>query len=318
MLIKFLKTNQASTFSTFFGVAFLFLIIRIIVKPAILVQVYHPFLSSLVPENKILSYSLVFIIGLLVAMGWNNLLSDKNIFKTATILPAFTLILLSSAFEPSIVWLVYFLMLFAINKLMSTYSKTNPYDKLYDSALLVGLSTVIYPTAVWCIGLVVVASFIYSTPNWRNIMAPLLGFLTPFVFVWAYGFYTDSLDQLYLYYFSPIQFSTPNVEWSVKWILWFIVISVLFLVSLKEMLDWIAMKNLQSRRAFYIFFVYCVCVFIGLFFSPYGWNHLLLLCLPLSVLIANYFMFQEDKWWYDVAYLVLIIVSISLHLWPNH
>jgi hypothetical protein len=258
----------------------------------------------------------VFILGLLIAMGWNNLLTDRGVFKNITILPAFILVLLSSAFEISAIWISYFLMLFVLNKLMSIYQKSKPYAALFDSGFLIGLSATIYPVSILFFLLIMVAVFIYSTMNWRHFLIPLLGLLTPFLFVFTYGYYFDVLTDLSQYYFTFFSFALPLFKWTVGVVVWSSVLGILFLLSFKEMVDWLAMKNLRSRKAFYLFFAYSACVFISLFFTAFDWNHLLLFGLPMSVLIANYFMFLHKKWWYEGVFIVLILSTIYLHIEP--
>ena len=319
MLVKTLKTNKPSAFISFFAVSFCLFIFDLIASLPIQLESNHPIFSSLLTffsANVWLSYTVVFILGLLIAMGWNNLLTDRGVFKNITILPAFILVLLSSAFEISAIWISYFLMLFVLNKLMSIYQKSKPYAALFDSGFLIGLSATIYPVSILFFLLIMVAVFIYSTMNWRHFLIPLLGLLTPFLFVFTYGYYFDVLTDLSQYYFTFFSFALPLFKWTVGVVVWSSVLGMLFLLSFKEMVDWLAMKNLRSRKAFYLFFAYSACVFISLFFTAFDWNHLLLFGLPMSVLIANYFMFLHKKWWYEGAFIVLILSTIYLHIEP--
>ncbi|MBL6658097.1 MAG: hypothetical protein ISR00_00240 [Flavobacteriales bacterium] len=319
MLVKTLKTNKPSAFISFFVLSLCLFILDFIASPSLQLESNHPIFSSVAlffNTNTWLSYTLVFVIGLLIAMGWNNLLTDRGVFKNITILPAFILVLMSSVFDISAIWVSYFIMLFVLNKLMSIYQKSKPYASLFDSGFLIGLSTIIYPLSILFFLLILVAVFIYSTINWRYFLIPLLGLLTPFLFAFTYGYYFDELSLLSQYFFNAFSFALPLFEWSVGLVIWSSVLGIIFLLSFKEMVDWLAMKNLRSRKAFYLFFAYSVCVFISLFFSAFDWNHLLLFGLPMSVLIANYFMFLHKKWWYEGSFIVLILSTIYLHLEP--
>ena len=209
-----------------------------------------------------------------------------------------------------------FLYLFVLNKLMSTYQKNKPYAMLYDSGFLIGLSCLVYPISILFFLLVYVSNIIYTTFSWRTFLVPFLGLITPLLFAYTYAYYFDEVPQLTHYFLSSFKLYLPSFSWTLELIVFVSVLAILFLLSFKEMLEWLVRKNLRSRKAFYLLFAYSVCVFIGLFFSPYTWNHLLLFGLPLSVILANYFMFLEKKWWYEGAYMLLILSAIYLHLAP--
>jgi len=319
MLVKTLKTNKPAAFISFFVFSIAFYILDLFTSPELSLSASHPLFSALaqfIIDRSWIAYTLMFVLSLLMSMGWNNLLTDRGVFKNVTILPAFTLVLLNSVFGFSSLWVSYFLMLFVLNKLMSTYQKSKPYAMLYDSGFLIGLSCLVYPLSIVFFILVYVSNAIYTTLEWRTFLVPVLGLLTPFLFAFTYAYYFDIIPQLTDYFLSSFNVYLPTFEWTLELVIWVSFMSILFLLSFKEMLDWLVRKNLRSRKAFYLLFAYSVCVFIGVFFSPFTWNHLLLLGLPLSVLLANYFLFLEKKWWYEGAYILLILSTLYVHLAP--
>lgn len=319
MLVKTLKTNKPAAFISFFVLGLTFYILDLLLVPEVSISTNHPIFSSIAHffiKHSWIAYTIIFILSLLMSMGWNNLLTDRGVFKNVTILPAFTLVLLNSAFSFSALWVSYFLMLFVLNKLMSTYQKSKPYAMLFDSGFLIGLSCIVYPLSILFFLLVYVSNAIYTTLNWRTFLVPFLGLLTPFLFAYTYAYYFDISAELTHYLLSSFKLHLPSFSWTIELGVFLVVLAIIFLLSFKEMLEWLVRKNLRSRKAFYLLFAYSVCVFIGLFFSSYTWNHLLLFGLPLSVILANYFMFLEKKWWYEGAYMLLILSAIYLHMAP--
>lgn len=319
MLVKTLKTNKPAAFISFFVLAITFFVLDFLVSPELTLSTNHPIFSSVakvVIANPWMAYTLIFVVTLLMSMGWNNLLTDRGVFKNVTILPAFTLVLLNSVFSFSSLWICYFLMLFVLNKLMSTFQTNKPYALLYDSGFLIGLSCLVYPLSILFFILIYVSNVIYISLNWRIFLVPVLGLLTPFLFAYTYAYYFDFTPQLTQYFLSSFKWYLPSFSWSIDLIIWANIIVILFLLSFKEMLEWLVRKNLRSRKAFYLLFAYSVCVFIGIFFSQYVWNHLLFFGLPLSVILANYFMYLEKKWWYEGAYILLILSTLYVHAAP--
>ena len=319
MLVKTLKTNRPSSYIAFFVSATLFFLLDIIrsTKPSFASN--HPIFSSLASffaHHYTWSNVLLFIIGLLMAMGWNNALNERGVFKNSTIIPAFLFIILSSVFSLSSFWICSFVLLFVINKFMLCFQKERPYSLLFDSGFLIGLATVINPICIFFFILTFVAIVVYSTINWRNFLIPIIGLFTPFLFVWLYGFYFDCLPILTDYYFASIKWSPPNIEYSLSLLVWSTLLLLLFLFAIRELAQWLTMKSLRSRKAFYVFFSYSICTFIGFFFVKDSWNYLLFFTLPFTVLTANYFIFIEKRWWYESLFILILISTVYLQLAP--
>ena len=319
MLVKTLKTNRPSAYIAFFVSATLFFLLDIIrsTKPSFASN--HPIFSSLASffaHHYTWSNVLLFIIGLLMAMGWNNALNERGVFKNSTIIPAFLFIILSSVFSLSSFWICSFILLFVINKFMLCFQKERPYGLLFDSGFLIGLATVINPICIFFFILTYVAIVVYSTINWRNFLIPIICLFTPFLFVWLYGFYFDSLPILTDYYFASIKWSPPNIEYSLPLLVWSTLLLLLFLFAIRELAQWLTMKSLRSRKAFYVFFSYSICTFIGFFFVQDSWNYLLFFTLPFTVLTANYFIFIQKRWWYESLFILILISTVYLQLAP--
>ena len=173
MLVKTLKTNRPSAYVAFFVSAVVFFILDIIIGTTPSLASDHPIFSSLTSffaYHYIWSNVLLFIIGLLMAMGLNNALSERGVFKNATIIPAFLFIILSSVFSLSSFWICTFILLFVMNKLMLCFQQERPYGLLFDSGFLIGLATVINPICIFFFIL------IYMWQSW--FIAPSIGVLS--------------------------------------------------------------------------------------------------------------------------------------------
>ncbi len=319
MLVKTLKTNRPSAYIAFFVFAVVFFLLDIIIGTTPSLASDHPIFSSLSSffiAHSVWSTVLLFVISLLMAMGWNNALSERGVFKNATIIPAFLFIILSSVFSLSSFWICTFILLFVMNKLMLCFQQERPYSLLFDSGFLIGLATIINPICIFFFILTYVTVVVYSTVNWRNFLIPITGLFTPFLFAWSYGFYFDSLADLSDYYFSYIQWSTPSIEYSHPLLIWSILVLLLFFFAIRELAQWLTMKSLRSRKAFYMFFSYSVCTFIGFFFVEDNWNYLIFFTLPFTVLTANYFIFIEKRSWYESLFILILISTVYLQLAP--
>ena len=118
------------------------------------------------------------------------------------------------------------------------------------------------------------------------------------------------------YYFSFIQWSPPSIEYSLAFLIWSTLVLLLFFFAIRELAQWLTMKSLRSRKAFYVFFSYSVCAFVGFFFVQDNWNYLIFFTLPFTVLTSNYFIFIEKRWWYESLFILIIISTVYLQTAP--
>ena len=317
MLVKKLKTNKPSVYIAFFVFAVFFLITNIIFDNQPSIEHNHPifsFFGNFFIRNHIFSNVLLFVISLLIAMGWNNALSERGVFKNITIIPAFLFIIFSSVFTLSSIWICVFILLFILNKLMLCFQNEKPYSLLFDCGFLIGLATIINPICIFFLTIIYVAIIVYSNITWRNLIIPFLGLILPFFFTGVYVFLFNKLDSLSNYYLHSLTFSYTPFNYSVPLLVWSIFILVLLLLSLNELSHWISMKSLRSRKAFYIFFSYSVCAFLGFFFSQNSWDYLLFFTLPFTVLVSNYFIFIKKEWWSECLFILIVICTIYFQL----
>ena len=177
-----------------------------------------------------------------------------------------------------------------------------------------GLCFLVYPPSIFFLLTLFSANFIYSSLSWRNFVIPVLGFILPiFIFVaFCYHFY--SISDYIIHYQQALTLDFPSLSIPRFAVFFIAVTSIIFILSIIELIKWFAVKSLKSRFSFILLFIFSVCVFLGLLLnSNHGWNHLLLFALPFSVLSANYFIFSKKKWWYQTVFTILIICCIFLY-----
>ena len=118
MLVKLLKTTRPAALLSFFGMAFLFFAFQLLhLSDYYFAQTGYPLFDlaqHLLFSNKWLAAILVFVLSLLMAMGFNNLISEKGVLKYNTVLPASVLIVFVSIFSFSPVWLAVFSFFFSL------------------------------------------------------------------------------------------------------------------------------------------------------------------------------------------------------------
>ena len=319
MLVKLLKTTRPAALLFFFGMAVLFFAFQLLhLSDYSFAQTGFPVFDLaqyLLFGNKLLATILVSVLSLLMAMGFNNLISEKGVLKYNTVLPASVLIIFVSIFSFSPVWLAVFFLLFFLNKLLEIYQKERPYAVLFDAAFLLGVSVLIYPPTIFFFPLIYIAILTYSAVGWRNYIIPVLGFISPLLMMACYLIFIDKLPLYKEHYLCMLSLILPNIDISLSQSIFFILLSILLFSAFKELAQWFTLKSLRSRKAFIVFVAYLSFGLFGFFtLAADGLQHLLVLAFPISALVGNYLLFARKCWWYEVLFTLFILSTIYFHI----
>ena len=314
-----LKTTRPAALLSFFGMAVLFFVFQLLhLSDYSFAQTGYPLFDlaqHLLFSNKWLAAILVFILSLLMAMGFNNLISEKGVLKYNTVLPASVLIVFVSIFSFSPVWLAIFVLLFFLNKLLGIYQKERPYAVLFDAAFLLGMSVLIYPPTIFLFPLIYIANLTYSAVGWRNYIIPVLGFISPLLMMACYLFFVDTLPLHIEHYLRMLSLFLPSVGISLSEGIFFVLSAILLLSAFKELAQWFALKSLRSRKAFIVFAAYLLFGLFGFFtLASDGLQHLLVLAFPITALVGNYLLFARKWWWYEVLFTLFLLSTIYFNL----
>ena len=319
MLVKLLKTTRPTALLFFFGMAVLFFTLNLLhLSDYSFAQTGYPLFDLaqyLLLSNNWLAAILVFILSLLIAMGFNNLISEKGVLKYNTVLPATVMIVFVSIFSFSPVWLAVFTILFFLNKLLCLYQKERPYAVLFDAAFLLGISVLIYPPSIFLFPLIYISNITYSAVGWRNYIIPVLGFITPLLIISSYLFFIDTLPMYVEHYLRILSLCLPSISITISESIFFLLLAILFLSAFKELAQWITLKSLRSRKAFIVFVAYLLFSFFGFFtLGTDGLQHLLFLAFPIAAILGNYLLFARKWWWYEVLFALFLLSAIYFHL----
>lgn len=312
MLIKLLKTNKPSSFIALLLFALMLLIINWLF-PHQSTATNNDILLVLFPFFSIyswLSSLALFLLSFVMALSWNRFVLEHVILKNSGYILAFSFLLTSSFFSFSSTWVVNCLFLFLLQTLMNVYNKKTVYRNAYDAGFLLGLSCLIYVPSFVFIVTIYLALFIYSSVSWRSLLLPLIGVMTPVLFLFSYGYYFDLGNYLLGHYASEMEIYFITVDWTISSIIFSLFVALLTVLAIAEIVKWYGVKNLKARKTFSLLFSYCVCFIVSIFFTHRPWEHFLLLSLPLSLFFANYFFHSRKRWWYESTFVVLCLLSL--------
>ena len=263
-------------------------------------------------HNQYLHHIVVFLLALispfLLALGLNNMIYEKNIIKKENIVLGFVFILISSPFMNSVsLWLSSFLLLFLFNSLMGSYQKDLPFSYFYNASLLLGVLTFFFPNLIFLFLLLIIHGFNYSNINWRIIIITLIGLITPYIFVFVFYFVKGAMFVIPDFF----TFTTVDLRFIKDLFLsekiFGISVIIVMLFSFLELFLWLYKKSIKSRRSFMTIMWFFIITFLIAFYS--GMEYFNFSLFPLSIILANYFVYTKKRKIANLLFFILVLSS---------
>ena len=168
-------------------------------------------LLDIIGYNSWLSVILAFILTISGAFLFNYTLSKNELISKNTLIAALVYIVLMShsvssmSLNPAII--ASFLLIIVMHFIFQVYSKVEAYHQVFYAGFLTGIASFFYIPSLFFILFIWFTFIVYSLYYWREWLIVLLGFITPYLFLWTYFFWFDKLDLVfnaYNWYFSNI------------------------------------------------------------------------------------------------------------------
>jgi len=263
---------------------------------------------------KILAFTLVLFTGLYLI----QLNSKYILIKQRSYLPAFLYILLASSFLPlqrlnPAIFAALFLVI-AINFLFSIYDEKEPLDNLFKSGMFVSLAMMFYLPSIFYIILVFISIIIIKTFNFRDWVAVLGGFVTPWFFYMFYQYFVH--DNLWaIPQIIEAAWNTPRVktDYGLFFYIFYYFNGFLFLISAIFLLRSINTQKINIRKYHTILLWFLAVTFFINVFVPFSSIELsYLAAIPVSFIISNFLTSSRKKFWPDFLLIALFAIAIIM------
>ena len=242
------------------------------------------------------------------AIGLNNLVCEKNIIKKNNLITGFVYLFFCVPFYNCInEWFVSFFLLFYLKYLFDCYKKDDPFRQIFNSGLIIGLLSVIYPNVFIFSFMIIVTSMNFGNISLRIILSYLIGVVVPILFyvsyiiIFEYDFPNYKINFLY-----DQKLSVLNKNELLK-IFWLSIVILVCLLSVYELYKWLYKKSLQSRKSFIIIFFYLLLTSI-LFLGAFKYGYFIIA--PLSIIVGNYFTYTKRRSLANILFFMFLVTSI--------
>jgi Family of unknown function (DUF6427) len=272
-------------------------------------------------ENAIYGVIFSFVLILLMSFFLVNFNTSHFFINERTFLPGAIYILLTGLFphyqllNPVLPASV-FLML-AINRIMDAYRKSGTAFNFFDASLLIGTGSLFYANLIWFSSLVIIGIVILRTENYKELIISVIGLITPALLtVGIYYALGKDIWSLRVVLTDNLFVKTGDYYFSGLTIVGLVLSGIIVLISLVHLLTQLNNKKIKARKTFTELIWTLVISFAIYFVLPSASVELIwLAAIPVSYILAHYFIFSRKKLLPEIFFAVLVIIIILMQIW---
>ncbi|HVG41435.1 MAG TPA: hypothetical protein VM888_07465 [Chitinophagaceae bacterium] len=266
----------------------------------------------------LLSFLLLYIQALMI----NFLINDFRLITKQTYLPAMAYLLITTLLpewnylSSPLVATTFIIWIFI--KLFRLYNMANARGQIFNIGLLLGISSYLYfPSAsfIICIllGLVIIKPF-----RVNEVFLFFMGCLTPYYFLGAYLFLTDTLS--FAAFVPHVAVKVPDIKGSIWLAVSTLLLTVPFLIGGYFIQLHLHKMLIQVRKAWSILLLYLLLAFFVPFInSNSSFSNWILLAAPFACFHASTYYYPAKKWMPNTFFFLLtgyiLYLQYGTNLW---
>ncbi len=253
-----------------------------------------------------------------VLQAWllNHLVVKHSILRKDSFLPALFFVLLNSFYKeqlflnPQLIANLFIILMF--ERLCNLYESEKPLYVVLDSGLFLGLAILFnYDTLIY-LPLILISVVIITYFNIRFLLASIFGILLPIYLVGVVFYMFDSLNDLLIIIEISVKRNYINqitFNW-IKLLPWFLITGITLVSAVLLQAEYFKSKVKTRRIIFTVVIFIIISVLIILIENHNLVYAVCYLSIPLSIIIANYFMNKRYVILKEILFLLLVSACV--------
>lgn len=280
-------------------------------------------ITNLIGNNLYLQTIKSFLLTLITAFAINQFALNNGFTNKISTLTALLYILLTSVIlyeshNNPIIW-ANFILTFVLGNVLLLPNTKKPITVVFNASFLLGLASLFYSPLIILLIFIWAAIITHRIIIWRNFTVSIIGVSLPYVFLFTWFFYNNTILENSQALFSSFQinitpiFLSNYIEIIISVILFSIIALSMFgtLATLNE-------KNINLRRNLIVLLMYFISAFIIIIFSTKSLISTLLLSIPSALITAHWLSNIKKQRLFNIGLLLaifLIILNQYLKMW---
>ena len=264
----------------------------------------------------IFSKNVLFFFVLLTTFFMVNFIVRKNGLSKDNSYVLFLMVLFFGMFPLStinyLLIIANLILLLAYRRIYSLRTNKDIKEKIFDSAFWVGIATIVYPWCFLFLLLVYAAISIFKKATLRNVIIPLIGFLTPIIIYGVFLFASDdfySINSQMNYNFSFLDYNSLKMLVPIS-----IIIGFLLWTIIPTTIKISSVNNEFKTSWLLVLFHLLISIIIALTSIDKNGSEFIFIFFPTAIIFTNYLQTTEEKWFKDVFLYLFLAVTISIYL----
>ena len=208
-----------------------------------------------------------------------------------------------------------FVLLFAFRRVYSLRTSLKPREKIFDSALWIGVASLFYIWSFLYLILLYFAIWVFNKKNWRNIFIPVIGFLTPLFLFYIYLLVINNISEFHEIW--KLNLSLDFQNYSLYPIIVSICTLIIFtLISIFPTTKKFLLAKIDQKSTWFVLLFHILISLIIVMLAPEkNGSEFVFLFFPLSILFADYIQILKKYWFKEaIIYMFLIVLVIVIFI----
>ncbi|MBI9055321.1 MAG: hypothetical protein JEY96_15970 [Bacteroidales bacterium] len=283
---------------------------------------FYEILTNGINKNPLFAVILTFVLIFVQALLLIQFNKKFIVINFRTYLPAFFYLIIASSFTPlqrlnPVVFGTLFIYL-AIYFILSVYRTDSAIDKIYIAGFFISIASMFWAPFAVFFSIVILSLIILRPFIGREWIVSLLGFLTPYFFVFVYYFSfksSDELDRLSSNFFNSFnlikQFNQIHYAYYIFYGLLFLLIAAASISMVKNFQK----KKIRIRKFYAInWYVFIISILIFVFFENVGYEIVFIIGMPISFLLTDYFYAIKRNRYFNIVLLILFSSLVYIQI----
>lgn len=194
----------------------------------------------------------------------------------------------------------------AFGNVLAIYNQQDIRGILFKSGLYIALASLFYLPSALLLLVMSVALFFFRTPNWKEVVIPVLGFLTPYAYVLAWYFWQDRLQE----FLSQTLVGAPPIElypFEVRDYVIILGVLMIMVLTLMNVVNNSGKRVVRVNNLYKVVGAYLILSWLS--FLVTGGNLIQVIqfsSIPMAIFMTYYFYSFKPAWLAEVVVLLLI------------
>ena len=261
-----------------------------------------------------------FILVLLNALILSLLSYEFQFLQHRTFLPGILYVSIISSF-PSLqtfhpVYPATFFVLLSVYFIFSTYHRKNEISSTFNASFLLSVGALFYFPVVTLLPLIWISIFVLQkNDNWRLLVIPLIGLTVPWLFLWAFLFVSGSDQTIISYIIQGMRAVNNQFIFNYGFLIISVFIFLLSAFGSVSLINSVSIRKMSTRKYFIIlYWMLGLSIPSVYLFSSTGLGIIAISTVPVSFLIAIFFMAGKRGFWKEFIFSLFLLTLVVCHL----